>query len=173
VDNEPCKVLTFPLLDLNSPRRSRSKISFLQPHHVRRFSTPFPTCHHDRTMKEEAEGIAKSMPRYVRVNTLKTTFSEQKRKLVSSGHTLIKKGRKKRGGIERRKPDKKMDPRAYTFDPHIPDLLVFRPKGHSDLSRVASVESGERSSSSPACLSKLLCITAQAHTLSRVIHLPF
>lgn len=94
-------------------------------------------------MREESEELAKKLPRYVRINTVVTTLAKQKRKLVESGHTFIKKARNKRGKVERRKPDKKVDPRGYYLDEHVPNLLVFRPKGHSDLSRVPAVLSGE------------------------------
>jgi len=92
-------------------------------------------------MREEC--IVNGLPRYVRINTLRTTLSEQKKKLTSSGHTFQKKHRNKRGKAERRKPDKKIDPRGYSLDEHVPNLLVFRPKGHSDISRIPSVLSGE------------------------------
>ena len=95
-------------------------------------------------MREEAEGIARRLPRYVRVNTLITTLAEQKKKLRESGHNMIQERTKFRAGrIKRRKPEKKLDPRGYAIDPDIPDLLVFRPKGHSDLMSIASVKSGE------------------------------
>ena len=91
-------------------------------------------------MKEQAEAIARKLPRYVRVNTLVTTLKEQRAKLKESGHSFIP---IKRVQPKRRKNDKKLDPRGYSEDPQIKNLLVFRPKGHSDLASIPSVQSGE------------------------------
>lgn len=57
------------------------------------------------------------MPRFVRVNTLKTTVDEVMEHFSSSGHTLVDSG-------------KWMELEAGTFchDPHLSDLLVFPTK---------------------------------------------
>ena len=70
------------------------------------------------------------LPRYLRVNTLKIGLGKAKKNLLQTGHHLC--------------PDPKHPGhRAYYRDVDIPDLLVFKPKGQSDISRVPMVESGE------------------------------
>ena len=70
------------------------------------------------------------LPRYLRVNTLKIGLGKAKKNLLQTGHHLC--------------PDPKHPGhRAYYRDADIPDLLVFKPKGQSDISRVPMVESGE------------------------------
>jgi putative methyltransferase len=70
------------------------------------------------------------LPRYVRVNTLKIGRGAAEKALRQTGHFLC--------------PDPKhKGHRAYFRDPHVPDLLVFKPKGQSDVSRIPMVSTGE------------------------------
>lgn len=70
------------------------------------------------------------LPRYVRVNTLKIGRGAAEKKLKETGHFHA--------------PDPKHPGhRAYFRDPDVPDLLVFKPKGQSDISRVPMVATGE------------------------------
>lgn len=70
------------------------------------------------------------LPRYLRVNTLKIGLGKAKKNLLQTGHHLC--------------PDPKHPGhRAYYRDKDVPDLLVFKPKGQSDISRIPMVASGE------------------------------
>lgn len=70
------------------------------------------------------------LPRYVRINTIKTTRNDVEKRLKETGHFHC--------------PDPKHPAgRAYFRDPWMPDLLVFKPKGQSDISRISMVASGE------------------------------
>ena len=70
------------------------------------------------------------LPRYVRVNTLKIGRGAAEKNLKSTGHFFC--------------PDPKHPGhRAFFRDKDVPDLLVFKPKGQSDISRVPMVASGE------------------------------
>ena len=71
--------------------------------------------------------VAKELPRYVRVNTLKTSFSEAKKQLREEGHLFRPVKRQRNSQSWRRvKPDKKKGSRNFTLDEHIKGLLVFR-----------------------------------------------
>lgn len=70
------------------------------------------------------------LPRYLRVNTIKIGLGKVKKNLLQTGHHLC--------------PDPKHPGhRAYFRDSDVPDLLVFKPKGQSDISRIPMVASGE------------------------------
>jgi 16S rRNA C967 or C1407 C5-methylase (RsmB/RsmF family) len=70
------------------------------------------------------------LPRYLRVNTIKIGLGKVKKNLLQTGHHLC--------------PDPKhTGHRAYFRDSDVPDLLVFKPKGQSDISRIPMVASGE------------------------------
>lgn len=71
------------------------------------------------------------LPRYVRVNTLKIGRGAAEKALRQhSGHFFC--------------PDPKHPAnRSYYRDKEVPDLLVFKPKGQSDISRIPMVASGE------------------------------
>ena len=70
------------------------------------------------------------LPRYVRVNTLKIGLGAANQALKETGHFLC--------------PDPKHPGhRAYHRDSDVPDLLVFKPKGQSDISRIPMVARGE------------------------------
>ena len=70
------------------------------------------------------------LPRYVRVNTLKIGRGGAEKALKTTGHFFC--------------PDPKHPGhRAFYRDSDVPDLLVFKPKGQSDISRVPMVASGE------------------------------
>uniref|UniRef100_A0A7S2GDE4 SAM-dependent MTase RsmB/NOP-type domain-containing protein n=1 Tax=Haptolina brevifila TaxID=156173 RepID=A0A7S2GDE4_9EUKA len=70
------------------------------------------------------------LPRYVRINTLKIGLGGANQALKETGHFLC--------------PDPKHPGhRAYYRDADVPDLLVFKPKGQSDVSRIPMVGRGE------------------------------
>ena len=70
------------------------------------------------------------LPRYVRINTLLTSRSAVEKRLKESGHFYC--------------PDPKHPGnRSYFRSPDVPDLLVFKPKGQSDISRIPMIASGE------------------------------
>lgn len=70
------------------------------------------------------------LPRYLRVNTIKIGLGKCKKNLLQTGHHFS--------------PDPKHPGhRMYYRDPDVPDLLVFKPKGQSDVSRIPMVASGE------------------------------
>jgi len=76
------------------------------------------------------------LPRYARINTLLTTLGAVRRSLAESGHVLLdwtSEAALSGGG----------GGRACRRDEHVPDLLVFKPKGQSDISRVPMVARGE------------------------------
>lgn len=93
--------------------------------------------------REGKELILQQLPRYVRVNTLKTTFGRAKRELKKSGHMLEKRERRNKKSYRRPRPDPKVDHRLYGKDPDVPGLLVFAPKGKSDISSISMVRTGE------------------------------
>lgn len=71
------------------------------------------------------------------MNTLKPmSFKEIQKSLETSGHTLRPKTRKKP------LPNKTAERRAYERDPEVPGLLVFKPKGQSNLSAIALLKTG-------------------------------
>ncbi len=83
------------------------------------------------------------LPRYVRVNTLKCTFAEAKRELKATGHVLeVERRVRNKNAWRRHKPDQKTNGRGYKRDNDVRELLVFHPKGKSDLSRVPLVQTG-------------------------------
>jgi 16S rRNA C967 or C1407 C5-methylase (RsmB/RsmF family) len=70
------------------------------------------------------------LPRYVRINTIKIGKKAANKKLLETGHHHC--------------PDPAHPGnRSFYHDETVPDLLVFKPKGRSDISRVPMVESGE------------------------------
>jgi len=70
------------------------------------------------------------LPRYLRVNTLKIGLGKCKKNLLQTGHHFC--------------PDPKHPGhRAFYRDADVPDLLVFKPKGQSDVSRIPMVASGD------------------------------
>ena len=70
------------------------------------------------------------LPRYCRINTLKTSRSKIEKRLLETGHFFC--------------PDPKHPAgRAYFRDQWLPDVLVFKPKGQSDISRIPMIASGE------------------------------
>jgi putative methyltransferase len=76
------------------------------------------------------------LPRYARVNTLLTTLGAVRRSLVETGHVLLdwtSEAAISGGG----------GGRSCRRDEHVPDLIVFKPKGQSDISRVPMVARGE------------------------------
>jgi hypothetical protein len=99
-------------------------------------SLPMSAVHRDGK-----ETIMAQLPRYVRINVLKITLGAAERALKQTGHVrIVADNRNNR--YRRRKPDKKVNHRGYTRDPHIRELLCFQPKGKSDLSRIPLVLDG-------------------------------
>ena len=97
-----------------------------------------------RRNREGKEEIMQRLPRYVRINTLKCTFAEAKRALKETGHVLEVERRVRNENARRRhKPEKKTNGRGYKRDKDVRELLVFHPKGKSDLSRVPFIQSGQ------------------------------
>ena len=93
--------------------------------------------------RDGREEIMRRLPRYVRINTLKCTFAEAKRALKETGHVLeVERRVRNEKAWRRHKPDQKTNGRAYKRDKDVRELLVFRPKGKSDLSRVPLIRSG-------------------------------
>jgi putative methyltransferase len=86
------------------------------------------------TMEASRRGPLPGLPRHVRINTLKTTYGAAKRELKLTGHLESSDDHPHHGGGA---GDKK---RAWSRDPHAPDLLVF--KRGSNLSKLPLVESG-------------------------------
>lgn len=80
------------------------------------------------------------LPRYVRLNTIKTSFNDAKKELVQTGHIFEPPPTGARQAQLQKVPS---GGRSYRMDEHCPDLLVFRPKGQSDVSRVPMVARGE------------------------------
>ncbi len=80
------------------------------------------------------------LPRYVRINTLKTSRSEAAKSLTATGHVPEQQSTYRAA----RKGDAPAESsnRSYVPDAHVPDLLVFKPKGQSDISRIPLVASG-------------------------------
>ena len=80
------------------------------------------------------------LPRYVRINTLKTSRSEAAKSLTATGHIPEQQSTYRAA----RKGDAPAESsnRSYVPDAHVPDLLVFKPKGQSDISRIPLVASG-------------------------------
>ncbi|KAL1498582.1 hypothetical protein AB1Y20_013897 [Prymnesium parvum] len=72
------------------------------------------------------------LPRYVRINTLKIGRNAANRALHEAGYQLCE---------DSSHPGK----RSYHKDADVPDLIVFKPKGKSDISRVGLVGTGETS----------------------------
>jgi len=70
------------------------------------------------------------LPRYVRINTLKLGAKAADRALLESGY------RRAADAADAGK-------RSYHCDEDVPDLLVFKPKGKSDISRLPLVATGE------------------------------
>ena len=69
------------------------------------------------------------LPRYLRINTLKLAWGAAQKGLKTTGHIYCP---------DPRHPNN----RSYSRDPDVPDLLVFKPKGQSDVSRIPMVASG-------------------------------
>ena len=80
------------------------------------------------------------LPRYIRINTLKTSRSEAAKSLTATGHVPEQQSTYRAA----RKGDAPAESsnRSYVPDAHVPDLLVFKPKGQSDISRIPLVASG-------------------------------
>ena len=80
------------------------------------------------------------LPRYIRINTLKTSRSEAAKSLTATGHVPEQPSTYRAA----RKGDAPAESsnRSYVPDAHVPDLLVFKPKGQSDISRIPLVASG-------------------------------
>jgi hypothetical protein len=106
------------------------------PTHTRRAKPPVrvssraPTAHTAACTRAMAEDYRlPGLPRYLRVNTIKIGLGKVKKNLLQTGHHLC--------------PDPKhTGHRAYFRDSDVPDLLVFKPKGQSDISRIPMVASG-------------------------------
>jgi len=81
--------------------------------------------------EEDEDFRLPGLPRYVRINSIKIGMGAATKALSrESGHFLC--------------PDPKHPGhRAYYRDPDVPDLLVFKPKGQSDVSRIPMVSRGE------------------------------
>ena len=79
------------------------------------------------------------LPRYIRINTLKTSRSEAAKSLTATGHVPEQQSTYRAA----RKGDAPAESsnRSYVPDAHVPDLLVFKPKGQSDISRIPLVAS--------------------------------
>ena len=77
------------------------------------------------------------LPRYIRINTLKTSRSEAAKSLTATGHVPEQQSTYRAA----RKGDAPAESsnRSYVPDAHVPDLLVFKPKGQSDISRIPLV----------------------------------
>jgi putative methyltransferase len=82
-------------------------------------------------MDDDEDYRLPGLPRYLRINTIKIGMGSANTALKrDTGHFLC--------------PDPKHPGnRAYYRDPDIPDLLVFKPKGQSDVSRIPMVGRGE------------------------------
>ena len=79
---------------------------------------------------EEEDDRLPGLPRYLRINTLKIGKKAVNKQLALTGHHHC--------------PDPTHPGnRAFYHDDVVPDLLVFKPKGQSDVSRIAMVKSGE------------------------------
>ena len=80
------------------------------------------------------------LPRYIRINTLKTSRSEAAKSSTATGHIPEQQSTYRAA----RKGDAPAESsnRSYVPDAHVPDLLVFKPKGQSDISRIPLVASG-------------------------------
>lgn len=78
--------------------------------------------------------------RYARINTLKVGFDHVRKELLKTGHTFQPPITGARNHQVRAVVD---DGRSYRLDAHCPDVLVFKPKGKSDISRVEMVQRGE------------------------------
>ena len=92
-----------------------------------------------RRHREGKEAVMKRLPRYVRINSLKTTFAEARRELKATGHVLqvTRRARNKNGrGLAAARPrEQRQNGRAFTRDPDVRELLVFQAKGKSSIGR--------------------------------------
>ena len=89
-----------------------------------------------RPRQQTADNRLPGLPRYARVNTLLTSLGAVRRALSDTGHILVDPTSAEAlsgggGG------------RVCRRDEHVPDLLVFKPKGQSDISRMPMVARGE------------------------------
>mmetsp|Transcript_42441 Transcript_42441/g.133059 ORF Transcript_42441/g.133059 Transcript_42441/m.133059 type:complete len:186 (-) Transcript_42441:555-1112(-) len=93
--------------------------------------------------KKGKDEIARKLPRYLRVNTLRISVKAAVKQLRKCGHELIKEPKNRSGAHRRQRPQKKVDPKSFRLDPHVPGLLVFQRKGRSDISRIPLLRSGD------------------------------
>ena len=80
--------------------------------------------------EDDEDRLLPGLPRYVRINTIKAGKKAVNKHLASAGYHHC--------------PDHKHPGnRAFYHDGDVPDLLVFKPKGQSDVSRIPYTRSGE------------------------------
>lgn len=114
-------------------RASASSAQWDRPDSPGRREREWPSA---RVRQQTVDNRLPGLPRYARVNTLLTTLGTVRRSLADSGHVLLdwtSEAAISGGG----------GGRACRRDEHVPDLLVFKPKGQSDISRVPMVARGE------------------------------
>ena len=78
----------------------------------------------------EVDDRLPGLPRYVRINTLKKSVAAAHRECTQAGYQLSP------------EPNPSGN-RCYFRDDLVPDLMVFKPKGKSDISRLPLVATGE------------------------------
>jgi 16S rRNA C967 or C1407 C5-methylase (RsmB/RsmF family) len=126
------------------PQKAGLALARVEPslHASQEMASPTPTGAVAAAHRSGKEAIMAQLPRFVRINMLKTTLGAAEKALKRTGHVLERPDRNRNKRYRRTKPDKAQNHRGYTRDPHIRELLRFLPKGKSDLSRIPLVVEG-------------------------------